>query len=464
MLQAGFSEIDVTPPVGGRMGRLFISVLKTEGVKWPLFARMAVFDDGNNRVGIVGLDQSFLLPPAVAELRETIASATELEPTEVMVACSHTHNGPSTMRLLHDEEGVGFANLDRLKDRLASGMQQALAARRPVRLRVGHIDAPGLTFNRRPIYRTDIGEEVGTQGPQWVDDFLRMEGPADDEVKVLLAENEAGEPVGGVVNFACHPTTMYSVPVWSADFIGPLTDALKETYGCVFVFLQGASGNLWSIDMSQRDAVRAPGPERALKMGTTLAAKASEALAAGSYSAGTEVGMARQVLRIPQRRPTREQVRLARWYLDEAKPGVDQVAFTRKIYGHTYTMYRNSPSFTEWFCREMIGMWEWQQRQGVREPSEQVEIQAMRVGDVAFVGYPCEYFTEFGLRTKAESPFAQTFVAELANGWHSYIPTKEGFGHGGYEARFGFPSRLVPEAGDLMCDTALDLLRELAGK
>jgi len=461
VLRAGFSEIEVTPPVGGRMGRLFIGVLKTEGVKWPLKARIAVFDDGRQRVGIIGLDQSFLLPPAVAEMRDAVASATELEPTEVMIACSHTHNGPATMRLLHDEEGTGFANLDRLKDRLASGMKQALAARRPVRLRVGHIDAPGLTFNRRPIYRSDIGEEVGTQGPLWVDAFLRMEGPADDELKVLLAENEAGEPVGGMVNYACHPTTMYSVPVWSADFIGPLTDALKEKHGCVFVFLQGASGNLWSIDMSKKDVVRAPGPEHALKMGTALAAKANEALVGGSYSAGTEVGMARQVLRIPQRRPTREQVKLARWYLEEAKPGVDQVEFTRRIYGHTYTMYRNSPSFTEWFCRSLIGMWEWQRLLGVREPSEQVEIQAMRVGDVAFVGYPSEIFCEFGLRTKAESPFAETFVAELANGWHGYVPTREAFAHGGYEARLGFPSRLVPEAGDRMCQAALELLREL---
>jgi len=116
----------------------------------------------------------------------------------------------------------------------------------------------------------------------------------------------------------------------------------------------------------------------------------------------------------------------------------------------------------EWFARETIGMWEWQRRVGTRELIEDVEIQVIAVGDVAFVGYPAEYFTEFGLRTKAESPFPETFVVELADGWHGYVPTREAFAHGGYEARLGYTSRLVPEAGEQMCESALRLLACLA--
>jgi hypothetical protein len=80
---------------------------------------------------------------------------------------------------------------------------------------------------------------------------------------------------------------------------------------------------------------------------------------------------------------------------------------------------------------------------------------------VVFVGYPGEIFTEFGLQTKAKSPFSETFVVELANGWHGYIATQEAFQHGGYETRFGYTSRLVPEAGDWMVETALQLLTDL---
>ena len=66
------------------------------------------------------------------------------------------------------------------------------------------------------------------------------------------------------------------------------------------------------------------------------------------------------------------------------------------------------------------------------------------------------------LHIKAKSPFRQTMIAELSNGWAGYIPTKEGFQHGGYEARFGAVSRLIPEAGDMMAEAALELLSKLA--
>ena len=81
---------------------------------------------------------------------------------------------------------------------------------------------------------------------------------------------------------------------------------------------------------------------------------------------------------------------------------------------------------------------------------------------MVFVGLPWEIFTEFGLQINAQSPFDQTFVIELANGWHGYIPTVEAFAHGGYEPRLGYTSRLVPEAGDQMCNNALCLLHQLA--
>ena len=59
--------------------------------------------------------------------------------------------------------------------------------------------------------------------------------------------------------------------------------------------------------------------------------------------------------------------------------------------------------------------------------------------------------------------FVHTFVSELTNGWHGYVPTLEAFQHGGYEPRLGDASRLAPEAGGFICDTAIQLLHQLAG-
>ena len=386
-----------------------------------------------------------------------MTAGTELQPTDVMIACTHTHRAPYTTALM--DEDTNFAYLDFLREQLVGGMSRALAARRPARLKVGHVDAPGWTFNRRPMYR---GGQVGTHGPMWVEDFIRNEGPEDNELQVLLAEGADGQALGGLVNFACHTTVMGAEPVYSADYAGMLTEALAARHGGIFGFLQGAAGNLSAYDRSREGPIRELGPEYNRKMGQALADKADEALAAGRYLADERVRTAREVLHIPQRRPTREQVELAKWYLEEAPEDIDQQEFTRRIHGHDYTFYDNSATVQEWFARETIGMWEWQRRVGTRKLIEDVEIQAIAVGDVAFVGYPAEYFTEFGLKTKAKSPFAETFVVELANGWHGYVPTQEAFAHGGYEPRLGYQSRLVPEAGDRMCDTALSLLAQVS--
>src|SRR5205085_7193467 len=143
------------------------------------------------------------------------------------------------------------------------------------------------------------------------------------------------------------------------------------------------------------------------------------------YLDDVTVRTSRVLLQIPQRRPTREQVELARWYLEQAPPDVDQKEFTRRMYGHDYTFYNNDPSVQTWFAREAIGMWEWQRRTGVRELRESVEMQAIAIGDMALVGYPVELFCEFGLSTKERSPTVDTFVSTLANGCHGYDPTPE---------------------------------------
>jgi neutral ceramidase len=84
------------------------------------------------------------------------------------------------------------------------------------------------------------------------------------------------------------------------------------------------------------------------------------------------------------------------------------------------------------------------------------------IGGVAVVALPVELFTAFGRRIKAESPFADTFLATMANGWLGYVPTAEAFARGGYEPLLAYQSRLAPEAGGFITTAALDLLRQLA--
>jgi neutral ceramidase len=106
----------------------------------------------------------------------------------------------------------------------------------------------------------------------------------------------------------------------------------------------------------------------------------------------------------------------------------------------------------------MLRMWAWQHSPQA-QLVEELEVQAVRFGEVAIVALPVELFTAIGEEIKRASPFRDTFIATLANGWHGYVPTREAFARGGYEPRFAYPSRLVEEAGDLLSGAAMGLLR-----
>lgn len=458
MLHLGFGRVDTTPELGLPTAGT-PPYPPAAGVAGPLRGRVLLAEDGTRRVAIVCLDLMALPASEVVVLRDRLAATGGLDPAAILVACSHTHAAPFTFLAGDADEPDVLGYLDGLYGKLEGAMAAAVAALRPVELLAGRIGAPGWAFNRRPIY---AGDEVATHGPTWGEGFVGMEDTPDEELQVLLAREPGGAVVGGLVSFACHPTVMEDQPVYSSDYAGALTDELEARHGGVFGFLGGASGDTANLDPADRDPGRWFGWAHALAMGRALADQADEAIATGRAIAAQGIEHATTRLRIPQRRATLEQVKLARWYMEEAPADLNEQAFTRRLTGHDYTFYDMPPRANERHARQLLGMWEWQRRASTRELVEEIEVQVVTLGGIAIVAYPVELFTAFGRRLKAYSPIADTFVATLANGWHGYAPTPEAFARGGYEPCLAYQSRLVPEAGDLMTAAALGLLRRPA--
>ena len=458
MLRVGFGRADITPAPGLPMVGM-PDTPRGEGVQWPLRSRVFLVDGGERRIAVICFDLIDLVSNHVAELRERLAVPGGIDPENILVACSHTHRAPFT------ETGWGAAAeptrsyVDLVFARTSDAMAEAVTHLEAAELSVGRAMAPGWAFNRRPIY---AGGQVGTHGQTWRDGFAGMEGTADEELGVLLARGPDGMVVGGLVDFACHPTAMAHESVYSADYPGVLTKELENRHGGVFGFLSGAAGDTSTPDPTSRDPESGFGRNHTLAMGRALADRADEAIQAGHPLAVDRISVSSTRLRIPQRRPTMEQVELARWYLEERPADLDELDFTRRLYGHDYTFNDGKQLGNERHAQELLNMWQWQRGKSDEELIEEIEIQAIALSDVAIVGFPVELFSDFGRQVKTESPFPETVVATLANGWHGYAPTLEAFARGGYEPRFAYPSRLAPEAGDRMADAALELLQRLS--
>lgn len=71
----------------------------------------------------------------------------------------------------------------------------------------------------------------------------------DPQLPVLFFENAAENPIGAVINFACHQTCMINTE-FSGDYSSILAKELKKKYGqdFVYVFLNGTSGDINHID------------------------------------------------------------------------------------------------------------------------------------------------------------------------------------------------------------------------
>ena len=83
------------------------------------------------------------------------------------------------------------------------------------------------------------------------------------------------------------------------------------------------------------------------------------------------------------------------------------------------------------------------------------------MGDIIFVGFPGEPFTEIGRQTKAGSPYAMTLPCCYGNGGEGYFPTMDVFTGGGYEAT---TSRFKAGTAEKLIETAVALTNELHSK
>jgi hypothetical protein len=100
-----------------------------------------------------------------------------------------------------------------------------------------------------------------------------------------------------------------------------------------------------------------------------------------------------------------------------------------------------------------------QWRSAVDRSPRQVEVQALRIGELALVAMPGEPFAEIGANVKKQSPFAYTMFCGYSDGiGGDYMPTADEYQHGGYEVE---RTPYGPSAAELVIDAAGELLKEL---
>ncbi len=418
-LRAGFAETEITPPVGTHKIGWIVDIV-IEEIADPLSARIGVIEAGDEAVAFVQLDTLCIRWAQTNDIRGRVQDRYGFPGANIMVAATHNHAGPAVAHCgdVRRDDAYTEAMIGKIADcfgRALDHMQEA---------EVGFASVPewNISHNRRVVMRDGT---ASTHGPFRYPEALYVEGPIDPEVAVIAARGKDGELLGAIVNFACHPADHGGDTIASGGFPAALAREMTNR-GCpVTLFLNGASGNICSGDPYR-------GTEISMgQMGQALADDASKALDAMTFESELRLGTRSRTIQLPYRTVTQEEIAGT---VRGAQRFVDPAAYDRGM-----------PALLKHI---------------EERKSQPAEVQVLALGDHFFAAIPAEYFVQLGFRIKEAAHPRHALVVSCANGMVGYVPHKEAFLRGGYETTFTRGADLAPEAGDMLAETAMALIRE----
>jgi len=428
-LRVGVAEVDITPPQGYPMAGYYHDRANT-GTKDPLKAKAIVFEQGSTRAALVFCDLIGVPAAVTSRARQEAERRSGIPAARIGIAATHSHTGPlfyGQMSKLLGERNKVASEVDYpslLATRVAEAVERAARDLHPAGLQAGAGEEHGLSFHRR--FRMKDGTVRTNPGPL-NPDIVGAAGPIDPEIAILAAHDGA-RPFAALTVFALHCDTTGGTE-YSADYPGFLERELRASLGDGFLSLFGAGtcGNINHIDTSKKERRSARDIGVALGQGVLAQLPRLRPLQ-------PSLAMTSARVEVPIQTRTAEQVAYAQ--ANVGKVGGKELPFLDQVRIVTTLHLQTLPS-----------VWS-------------LEVQALRLGrDTAIVTLPGEIFVELGLAIKRRSPFANTFVVELANDNCAYVPTREAFAQGAYEVE---NSRLAPGGGEALVEEAVKLLKSLS--
>jgi neutral ceramidase len=393
-------QIDITPPIGTPLEGYAARIQPSIGIHDPLFAGLILLKLGDEQVLLISLDQIAISAPVTEKIQAAVAETLQLKPEQILVACTHTHSGPSgyitRFPMLSDSTDPFLVDL--LTRKLAGAANQLSSQLEPVILELGQDQVFGLGHNRN-----DINEET-----------------QDHELLVLVMKSIEGQPQAVWVNYGCHPTILgYDNRLISADFPGAARRALMCQYpDLVWLFMNGASG-----DISTRFTRRGQDFSEVERSGLLLAGSVLKAIQTAQSLAVDKLEGKMANIQLPLREFGSVEAARAEatnleleWkaMLASGEPaGELRKAMTRAEGAQAQVMMAELYAGKQYLDST---------------------IQAIRIGGLTLVGLPGEIFTETVLALKAMGTNRTVAVVGYANDYCGYFPDRKAVKANTYEA------------------------------
>lgn len=406
MLKAGFSRVDITPPLGNYMPGYF-EERYAEGILDPLQLNALAVSDGTQTVLVVAADLLMITRVYAEELRTLISEKTQIPAQNVLITCLHQHTAVDIRDRANKKTTLmrDGTFLDVLYRKFADVAQMAIADLEEAEVSVGQMQAAEpLSFVRRYFMQDGT---VATN-PTNYGEIDRACYTADNTVRLCRFRRKEGKNIA-LVNFSTHADVVHGKR-FSADWPGftrSFVEADLENVCCIAtVGVQGDTNHLDFKSGNLRD-----GYSHSRHMGRVIAD------AVGKLWENTTpcnaCGIHADICEVTSR--TR---------LD----GIDDYDYAQQILNTRINREGKRATMAEMGNASRVT------RMRNMPIFQKIPVTVQNLGQIGFVGFGGEPFTRYADTIREACPDRFVVAFCCANGGEGYLPTKVAFEEGGYEA------------------------------
>lgn len=429
MLKAGFSRVDVTPPLGTYMSGYFYE-RKAEGIDDPIYLNAIALGNDDNKVVIIGADILSVGLTYADEIRELISEKTGLCKDNIMICALHQHTS-----IKIDKTNLGTVvedkkYMDVLYRKFADVALMAINDMKEASASVATRETDEkIAFIRRYIMK-DGKIETNPIGR-----YLEVDRPyrdADNNVRIIRFKRKEGNDIA-FVNFSTHADVVHTSR-FSADWCGFARKYVEndlENVSCILtVGAQGDSNHCDFTIPQYKD-----GYEHCKQMGRVVADTVIKIWDKTKPVNTDKISSNYEVVYNKTRTDGEELYEESLAFLadENNNPNNNTADITALAKATRIVRLRNETIY------------------------QKIPVTVINIGDIGFVGFGGEPFTRYADSLREALPDRYIISSCCTNGSAGYLPTKEAFSEGGYEAS---SSRFTPTIEEECVLAAIKLLNK----
>jgi len=361
----------------------------------------------------------------INEAKDIIFERTGIRPEQVMVSSTHAHSCGSVIDVATCQADMNYRLI--MPDKIVEAAEGALSDLKPAKIAWGSSNVPMHASCRRYFMKPGFSmvNPFGEKEKVWMNPPIgsayidRPVAPTDPEVGFLAVKSLEDEWISILANYSTHYVGDIPRNTISADYFGEMDVKLKEKLGAgdgfISIMSNGTSGDVNTYDAELTRNYPTGYYEKTDLIANEIADSIIASLCNAEWSENPEFRVASANATVDRRRPGEK---MLAWCEETVRTtDYNLLVSTQKASDDIAKSYALDILRIESYFHERFSLL----------------TQAVRIGDGTIGTLPGEFFSETGLKLKAEAPFEHYFTITLANAQVGYVPPAHEFELGGYE-------------------------------